>query len=317
MKNRDSFRGTSIDKTFAQSFKRSRFYNDIYKKHQDEIIIGVRDGSVNLYYNCDSIASIKAESPQQCKIDKFYTNGEKSNLTEDEIVLYYNIIKANSIKRCKFEKQSQQRLFIDNNKNESSEWFCIDVEYTKSLKGERRAEDWRFDIIAISKVKPFRVALIELKYGFAAIGGTSGIRKHVEDFHKFYKDKKFEILKPELVSIIEKLGMLGVDVPSSLKGIKKEDIAKEPEFYFVVLNNNPSGGRSMNTPKQTTSGYLFYDKRWGCKKISKSVKENGDYYALIENDKSFKPVFLFSKATLPDLQIRDILDRKYYEVETV
>ena len=185
------------------------------------------------------------------------------------------------------------------------------------MKGERRAEDWRFDIIAISKVKPFRVALIELKYGFAAIGGTSGIRKHVEDFHKFYKDKKFEILKPELVSIIEKLGMLGVDVPSSLKGIKKEDIAKEPEFYFVVLNNNPSGGRSMNTPKQTTSGYLFYDKRWGCKKISKSVKENGDYYALIENDKSFKPVFLFSKATLPDLQIRDIVDRKYYEVEPV
>ena len=41
------------------------------------------------------------------------------------------------------------------------------------------------------------------------------------------------------------------------------------------------------------------------------------YRIWIENDKSFKPVFLFSKATLPDLQIRDILDRKYYEVETV
>lgn len=317
MKNRDSFRGTSIDETFANLFKKSKFYTDIYTKHKDEIIIGVRDGSVNLYYNCDSIASIKVGNPQQCKIDKFYTNGEKNSLTEDEIVSYYKTIIENSNNRKKLEKQSQQRLFIDNNKNKNSKWFCIDVEYTKSLKGERKAEDWRFDIIAISKEKPFRVALIELKYGFAAIGGNSGIRKHVEDFHKFYKDKKFEILKPELVSIIEKLGMVGVDVPSSLKGIKAEYIATEPEFYFVVLNNNPSGGRSKNTPKQTTSGYLFKDNRWGCNKISRSVKEKGDYYALIENDKSFKPVFLFSKATLPDLQIQDILDRKYYEIEIV
>ncbi len=316
MKNRDSFRGTSIDKTFAQSFKKSRFYNDIYRKHKDEIIIGVRDGSVNLYYNCDSIASIKVGSPQQCKIDKYYTNGEKKNLTEEEIVHYYETIKSNSNKRNKLEKQSQQRIYVDNNKNKSSKWFCIDVEYTKSLKGKKSAEDWRFDIIAISKEKPFRVALIELKYGFAAIGGKSGIRKHVEDFHKFYRDKKFDILKPELISIIEKLCMLGVDVPLSLKGLKTEDITAEPEFYFIVLNNNPSG-RSKNTPKQTTSGYLFNDKRWGCKKVSKSVTEKGDYYDLIENDDSFKPIFLFSKAKLPDLQIQDVLDKKYYEVETI
>lgn len=295
MKNRDSFRGTSIDKTFAQSFKKSRFYNDIYKKHKDEIIIGVRDGSVNLYYNCDSIASIKVGTSLQCKIDKFYTNGEKNNLTEDEIVRYYDIIKANSIKRCKLEKQSQQRLFIDNNKNKSSEWFCIDVEYTKSLKGKRNAEDWRFDIIAISKEKPFRVALIELKYGFAAIGGTSGIRKHVEDFHKFYKDKKFEILKPELVSIIKKLGMLGVDVPSSLKGLKNEDIATEPEFYFVVLNNNPSGGRSMNTPKQTTSGYLFNDKNGAAKKSPNQSRKTGIIMLLLKTTNHLNLYFFFQR----------------------
>lgn len=317
MKDRNSFRGMSIDKDFADSFKGSRFYKDIYDKHKDEVIIGVRDGFINLYLNCDSIAKIDVSNPKECEIDPYYTNDNKRKLTEDEIVQYYDIIKANSIKRCKYEKQSQQRLYIDNNNNKSSEWFCIDVEYTKSLKGKIKAEDWRFDVIAISKKKPFRVALIELKYGFAAIGGTSGIRKHVEDFYKFYRDKKFEILKPELVSIVEKLDMLGVDVPSSLKGIKNEDVATEPEFYFVVLNNNPRGGRSNNTPKQTTSGYLFKDNKWDCKKISKSVKEKGDYYVLIENDNSFKPVFLFSKAQLPDLQIHDILDKSYYDVEVI
>lgn len=50
MKNRDSFRGTSIDENFAKVFKKSKFYTEIYKKHKDEVIIGVRDGFINLYY---------------------------------------------------------------------------------------------------------------------------------------------------------------------------------------------------------------------------------------------------------------------------
>lgn len=322
MKNRDSFRGTSIDKDFAESFKRSRFYKDIYDKHKDEVIIGVRDGFINLYLNCDSIAKIDVNTPKECGIDSYYTNDKKDRLTEDEIVHYYDIIKANSFKRCKYEKQSQQKLYIDNNKNKSSEWFCIDVEYTKSLKGKIKAEDWRFDIIAISKKKPFRVALIELKYGFAAIGGASGIRKHVEDFYKFYRDKKFEILKPELVSIIQKLDSLGVNIPDSLKNISCEDIASEPDFYFITLNNNPKPGTD-NTPKNTMGGYLFANKeKWNSKRVSslikKKIEENGgEYYDLIEHSKTFKPVFLFSTAQLPDLQIHDILDKSYYDVEVI
>ena len=170
MKDRNSFRGTSIDEDFAEAFKDSKFYTDIFDNHRNEIIIGVRDSSINLYYNCDSIASIGVGNPKQCRIDNYYTDREKEYLTEDEIVHYYDRIRANSDRRNKFEKQAQERLFIDNNNNTASEWYCIDVEYTKSLKGKECAEDWRFDIIAISKEKPFRVALIELKYGFTAIG---------------------------------------------------------------------------------------------------------------------------------------------------
>lgn len=316
MKDRDSFRGTSIDETFANSFKNSRFYKDIYTKHKDEIIIGVRDGFINLYYNCDNIALIKAANPGRCNIDSYYTNGEKSILTDDELVHYFGTIKENSNKRMKYEKQAQQRLFMDNNNNPESEWFCIDVEYTKSLQGKRRAEDWRFDIIAISKAAPFRVALIELKYGAGALGGESGIRTHVKDFYFFFKNHKFDILKPELVSIIHKLHLLGVDVPVSLRNITIKDIAAEPEFYFIMLNNNPEKN-SENTPKQTMSGYLFCDNRWGCRRLSRLLKTEGDFFGLTEHNTSFKPVFLFSKATLPNIQIYDILNRKYYDVETV
>ena len=319
MKDRNSFRGTSIDKNFADQFKMSRFYKDIYYKHKNDIIIGVRDSFINLYYNCDSIAKINASNPNKCTIAKYYINRDKGfiTLTDNELVSYFDTIKAKSNKRNKYEKQAQQRLYMDNNNNPESKWFCIDVEYTKSLQGKANAESWRFDIIAISKEAPFRIAFIELKYGAEALGGNSGIRKHIKDFYSFFKNKKFEILKPEIVSIIKKLHLLGVDdVPVYLRDITIEDIAPEPEFYFITLNNNPEKG-SENTPKQTMSGYLFSDKRWNCNRVTNLHKTEGDFFDLTEHNADFRPVFLFSKATLPNIQINDILDKKFYNVETV
>ena len=51
-----------ISKDFAEEFKKSELYK-LYKEHKDELFIGVRNNSLNLYYNCDSIAKIN------------YTNG--------------------------------------------------------------------------------------------------------------------------------------------------------------------------------------------------------------------------------------------------
>lgn len=316
MKNRDSFRGTSIDDAFCKAFKNTKFYTDAYCLHKDEIIIGVRDGYINLYYNCDSIAKIDVSSPNEATIDSYYTSGAKATILDDEFMSYYNLIKRNSDQRSKNEKQAQENLFIANNSNPLSKWFCIDLEYTKSLKGKEQAEDWRFDIIAITREAPFRVALIELKYGKGALKEPSGIRSHVLDFYGFHKRNDFVKLKPEIISIIHKLVSLGIDVPERLRNIKESDIQSTPEYYFITLNNNP-GGQNASTPKQTMSGYLFEDKRWGCKRVSSLVKKSGDYYTITENSKTFKPIFLFSKANLPNLLINDILDSCNYEVLTV
>ena len=311
MKERDSFRGTDIDKTFTGKFKSSKFYKEIYEKHKNEIIIAVRDGFINLYYNCDSIAKIEAKSPNKATINTYYITGKSSKssrkITDDELKSNYLNIKKNSDKRKKLEKQAQEKLFIANNINENSEWFCIDVEYTKSLKGKENAEHWRFDIVAITKKEPHRVALIELKYGKGAIQGTSGIRSHIKDFYSFYIEDKFSKMKLEIVSIIKSLKLLGVDIPKSLQHISSADkICSIPEFYFITLNNNEEDGQS--NPKQTMSGCLFKDKRWGCKRVSSLIKKEGDYFDLIKHDKTFNPTFLFSDATLPDININSILD---------
>ena len=312
MKDRDSFRGTAIDKAFCEAFKRTKFYTEIYQKHKDEIIIGIRDGYINLYYNCDSIAKIRVGQPSKALLASYYTDKITRSLSDEEYVSFYNSIKEKSDRRDKKEKQAQERLFIDNNSNPSSAWFCIDVEFTKSLRGKNTAKDWRFDIIAIFKVAPFRVALIELKYDKVAIGGKSGVRTHVRDFYTFHKENRYENLKDEIVSIVKSLQRIGVDVPYNFAEISTNKFAIYPEFYFIMINNNAKAGAS--TPEQTMSGHLFKDKRWNCKKISKPVIEEGDYFTLTENDKDFKPIFLFSSATLPNINIQDILDFDNYNI---
>jgi len=116
----------------------------------------------------------------------------------------------------------------------------------------------------------------------------------------------------EIVSIVKSLQRIGVDVPYSFAGISTNKFAIYPEFYFIMINNNAKAGAS--TPEQTMSGYLFKDKRWNCKRISKHVIEEGDYFTLTENDKDFKPIFLFSSATLPNIRIQDILDFDNYNI---
>lgn len=314
MEKKNSFRGGNITPAFIERFKSSDFYNKIYLKHKNEIIIGIRDGYINLYYNCDSIAKITCNSQSlMVEISSYFTDdtsGKRTKVTSDYIVQHYEYIKKQSDKRKRFEKQAQARLFIDNNKNHASEWFCIDIEYARTdVCG-------RFDIIAISKKTPHQVALIELKYGNKALNGNSGIRNHIKDFYCFYKEKSFKNLRSEIVSIVQRLNEIGVELPYSLHNLQEKEIVSSPAFYIIVLDNNPELEKK-STPQQSISGYLFEDKRWGCKRKSSLIKKEGDYFSLIESDKSFPLTFLFSKSKLPNLGVSDILDEKFYDKEII
>lgn len=311
----DSFRGITDD--FASDVRTHPVFQEFFLKHKDKVIVGIRDNYVNLYYNCDSIAKFSdTGGPVSAKIDPYYPDSDKKSslITLDpkshDLSASFEMIIQRSDRRKKREKQAQERLYIANNQNPSSKWFCIDVEYTRSVAGKEKAEPWRFDLIAISKHAPYRVALIELKYSSGAIGGKSGITKHIRDFYEFHKTGSYRILLPELISIIKGLRLLGVDVPESIKDdLTEEDFCQKPEYYFITLDNNPD--ENDNTPKMTMAGYLFGDKTWGSRKASKLAGTNG--FMAVVKDSSFRPSFKFSNATLPELGIDDIIDSPLYE----
>lgn len=310
-----------INKVFADAFKQCEL-DKLLADHKDELFIGVRNNYLNLYYNCDSIAKVEYKQGKIiCEIDKYYLDGKHykgSNKTKkidsSEIYKNYQTIKANSNTKATDEKKSQSKLVLLNNNNKDSRWYCFDVEWVKAFENQQQKNEakfnGRFDIMAISKMKPQKVALIELKYGNGAIGGESGIFKHIEDFKK-YKDKNY-FDKFEICQIIESQKFLGVDLPDSLKNLSIMDIGCY-EFYVITLNNN-SENINGSTPKQTMSGYLFSDKRWNCKKVSQKTVQ-ASFGDVTDINNSLHVNFLFSKQNLDGLIINDIIEHTDYERE--
>lgn len=313
-----------ISENFAEVFKKSELHK-LYGNHKDELFLGVRNNYLNLYYNCDSIAKITCTNDSICcEMDKYYLDGKHYNskdkekrhkITPAELNEKYEEIKKNSEDKATPEKKAQSKLVLLNNSNKDSNWFCVDIEYVKQFrdKHEKRKADFngRFDIIALSIEKPHRVALIELKYGSGAIGGKSGLFKHVEDFNKFCEKDYFEShLKQEIIDIVKSQKDLGVLVPFELP--KRSNIAVKPEFFFITLDNNPEAEKA-STPKQTMAGILFNDKRWECKRLSTKVSVESKFGDITRKDNKFHATFLFSKETLDNLKIADIIDGNYDE----
>ncbi|MCX6230849.1 MAG: hypothetical protein NTZ33_04840 [Bacteroidetes bacterium] len=311
-----------ISKDFSETFKKSELYK-LYEKHKDELFIGVRNNYLNLYYNCDNIAKINyTKSSVYCEIDKYYLDGihyknedkeKRFKIEPYKICEQYEEIKKNSNAKLTFEKKAQSKLVLLNNGNKESIWFCIDVEYIKQFKNQKEKDktdfNGRFDIIALSKEKPHKVALIELKYGKGAIGGKSGIYKHVKDFNKFCDKGFFEgHLKQEIIEIIKSQKELGISVPFELPN---EVDVLTPEFYFIILDNNAKTLKA-STPKQTLAGYLFKKPRWGCKRLSTQCVET-EFGDITKKNNKFHATFLFSKATLENIKITDIIDGVYDE----
>ena len=321
-----------ISSEFAGTFMKSKLSN-LYQQNKDKLFIGVRNNYLNIYYNCDSISTVEYKKPRGekekrivCEIDKYYLDGnhydskskdKRFRVDINQLLEDFDTIQANSNKRISDEKKAQSKLVILNNSNPNSKWYCLDIEWKKAFASQTKKDDakfnGRFDIIAISKEKPHTVAFIELKYGRNAIGGESGVYKHIHDFHTFTVNNYFESMKKEIVEIIKSQVNLGIVVPTSLHGIKSNNITNY-EFYIITLNNTESDNKS--SPKQTMAGYLFKEKRWGCKRLSSKAKVEDTFGDVTDKEnKNIHVNFLFSDQTIENLVITDIVNHKDYDWE--
>ena len=287
-----------LDPIHLEKFKNSEWFKKVYQKNKDELFLGIRNNYINIYYKGMNIAKSQGRFEKAYISDRYLGNkgeSKEKSISYDEFNKkgYETIIKnveehVNKEKKEKREKRVQQELILRNNENYKkgkSNWFCIDMEYSKQRKNkqENQGENYgRFDIIAVNtRNKPYRVALIELKVGEGAISGESGLRKHALDWHKF-KDKELfnkteknpeNYLLKEIVEIINNNIYLE-DGNYPIKKVNEKDFKTEPEFYFLIC----SGNMNFEEIKNETRKYLWSKekcKQYGIKNVSsKNIEED-------------------------------------------
>lgn len=330
-----------ISSNLIEAFKHSPIFR-LYLEHSNELLICIRNNYLNVYYHLNNIAEIRlnGEKNISCAIlPKFLRQKGKKNIILNEEQIQSQIIERyEDIKRiiqCKenstYEKIVQQKLFLQNNANPSSKWFCVDVEWARAFKDiyEKKEADMssRMDIIAISKEVPHRVAIIELKYGKQAVDGNAGIIKHIEDFIKIKEGKNlqngnridyYDGMCSDICNIIEAYKYLGIEVPELLMNINNNEFATSPEFYIMTVNNNSESNRGT-TPKQTIAAYLFTPDshnyiEWNCKRKARENVQDKLGINVLDTNSELPVTFIFSKQKVDDINISDILEDKSYEI---
>ena len=320
-----------ISPEFAEALAKSPLFK-LYQEHKSELFLGIRNDSVNLYYNAASVCKVTFNSRANklsCTSHGKYVPDAAKNKKSDYVPVpiekivsdYCEIKKAidaiHGDAESSNEKKAQQKLVYLNNFNKESNWFCIDIEYVKQrINNDDKKKYGRFDIVAVSKGKPqHRVALIELKYGIDSLGGPSGILKHAEDYARFKEHKILSThMKKEIVDIVANLNTLGI---CPMKIDEESELNDEPEFYFITLNNNPKKKWS-STPKMTMAGYVFCESnekytKEGAKRPSSNPVESKFGDITDRKNKELYAQFLFSEQKIDNLSITDIIDDPSYD----
>lgn len=251
-------------------------------KNDNTLIMELRGKKIIIYYRGGALFSISSNEDNSYSIlyNKAYWGKKKihEELVENpsiedakKYIAFYkhqmDYHRANAERDL--EKQGQQQLILENNiwggrnledlsdkkPNPTGDYFIIDMEY--AYKGDDI--DARFDAIALKwpSLGPARkngqqlgISFLELKYYDGAMGGKSGIDKHISDFIKFTHSEKYKTVYNEMCEdmalVFRQKCELGlVPAYTSRLDMTQErylDITINPnnvEMIFMFINRDP------------------------------------------------------------------------------
>jgi hypothetical protein len=261
-----------------------------YVQNDNTLDLEIREGYVNIYYRGGNILRIKEISLNNYQfhfdseyfsvakflsvalLEKYKTMGDWINyfpLMKQAMDFYFS-------KFTKEEREYQQLVVRDNNYSSvanGTDFFIVDIEYDNHKNA-------RFDLIAVEWVseaskrklnknyKP-KLYVIEMKYGHGALTGSAGIKKHLDDFHKFIADTTgVEEFKNEMLNVFKQKRDLGL-IPCLSSIGNSNEITKfddSIEIAFLIANHDPASSKlkselyvcDKNSAKFITANYMGY-----------------------------------------------------------
>ena len=231
-------------------------------RRDDTLMLAIRTNYINIYYRGGNILRVKkkGEDSYLPSFDKKYekSGGKSPPLptiikSQDDAKTWVDgfshlkeIMNSWFSDHPKSEREFQQLVARENNYSaisNESEYFVSDIECADTSLGAR------FDILAIRWLAPdrknggkCRAALIEMKYGDKALGGSAGLLKHLRDIDALVSDnEKYKFLLDTMVSQFNQLDELGLlNFKRCGNGTKVQlNASDKPEVVFLLANHNP------------------------------------------------------------------------------
>lgn len=265
----------SISEKFREELKTGSLSKLLeYVLKDDTLCLELRGEAVNIYYRGGSL--FKIDNKFNLTFDTKYQdlNNEDKKLNPNpgveeavnNIPFYKKAMDRWFNEKPKYEREFQQIILRENNNSgnisRATDYYITDIEYQDSENSSR------FDMVAFKwlsngavrkNTNALSLAFIEVKYGDNAMGGSAGIKKHLDDLKTFISDKeKLDEFKKDMEQVFTQKCELGLMDGLNENQFKISLSDDEPEVIFIFANHDPDSKRLNNILSEiNVSDYPF------------------------------------------------------------
>jgi hypothetical protein len=233
-------------------------------KEDQTLMLAIRDNYINIYYRGGNVCELSQSGDGASYTAKFDKNYNK---TPDPLPILFPFSLNNSehasalvkaipelkyrmdnflTKNGKSEREFQQLVVRENNYSPiagKTHYFIVDIEIAGILPGAR------YDMLAVRWLSHERKrsgalvpALIEMKYGTDALGGSASLKKHMDDAYALRENEaEWGHVLSGLEAQLNQLDELGLLTFKRSPRVKRLEIDRDAtaEMIFLLAGHNP------------------------------------------------------------------------------
>ena len=252
----------ALDEKMFKDFQEGGVLHDLldYVQSDDTLDLEFRgEGRANIYYRGGSLFCIErsgdgytlAFDTQYCtECDEGVEKTPSLRAAVGLIPLYKHAMDVWFAKNRKYEREFQQVVVRENNRHgaisHASDYYIVDIEYAYNDNVSDKKTQARFDMIAVKwlsksneRQNPLAptLAIIEMKYGDGALGGSAGLKKHLEDFGTLVKNGELDDFCADYSNVFNQKCALGL-IPGK-ESARIKITQRDIELIFLIANHDP------------------------------------------------------------------------------